>query len=662
MPALRTTIMLTIGGLLVVPNWAHAQDALGDGHALDGNLSTRGTRNNMTSRSRNDETRFSLGRNPLAGRGYQNAVGYRSNEDFRNANAELTMYADSLYNNPWYWENLGNLSTELVTSGGSGGLGRAAANGGGGGYYNPFFFNADASNAGRFQFGRRISDFGRPEDGLDRKRSISPVDYDDLQVHDDNRPLVYSIGEPNRFLRDDRRSSVLRSSYELRDLNTQPDYVGVGMMPGDIPVRYAASSLQGIYPARHDISASDLGLTQYDEARLLQDERNGMTAMPGVPWRPDFDYLSSINNRVDPGADGSRLENRTNTTLDDLLLEIADRYKAEQGTASAADLAMLQEDYRNVLHEVVDGYGMREAGMGQMPGNIAGIPGSDSSTTPGGNRFMTMDDESDTEAGSSTDGGELEPADATDTRMPLEKFGLVLRHGQQVDALAEDDQSRLSELILAGQDKLADGEYYWAEKRFNRALRFVPGHPLATAGLGHAQLGGGLYLTSALTLQSLLGFQPEMIDVIYDDALLPKASDLDRVISDLNMRLQEGEDKSRYAFLLAYIGHQIDNERMVKQGLGEMRKAEGDEAYIRLLESVWMPESGTPKLKTEPEAPAELIPLKPVEAEPSNDDAAAPVEMSPGVPAAPDMPEPGNTDATKSTTPAPPPVDLDDLE
>ena len=53
----------------------------------------------MTSRSRNDETRFSLGRNPLAGRGYQNAVGYRSNEDFRNANAELTMYADSLYNN-----------------------------------------------------------------------------------------------------------------------------------------------------------------------------------------------------------------------------------------------------------------------------------------------------------------------------------------------------------------------------------------------------------------------------------------------------------------------------------------------------------------------------------------------------------------------------------
>ena len=234
MPTLRNTIMLTIGGMLMLPGWAHAQDALGDGHALDGNLSTRGTRNNMTSRSRADETRFSLGRNPLAGRGYQNAVGYRSNEDFRNANAELTMYADSLYNNPWYWENLGNLSTELVTSGGSGGLGRAAANGGGGGYYNPFFFNADASNAGRFQFGRRIADYGQPDDGFGSRKSISPVDYDDLQVHDDNRPLVYSIGEPNRFLRDDRRSSVLRSSYELRDMNTQPDYVGVGMMPGDM--------------------------------------------------------------------------------------------------------------------------------------------------------------------------------------------------------------------------------------------------------------------------------------------------------------------------------------------------------------------------------------------------------------------------------------------
>ena len=655
MPTLRNTIMLTIGGMLMLPGSAHAQDALGDGHALDGNLSTRGTRNNMTSRSRADETRFSLGRNPLAGRGYQNAVGYRSNEDFRNANAELTMYADSLYNNPWYWENLGNLSTELVTSGGSGGLGRGAANGGGGGYYNPFFFNADASNAGRFQFGRRIADYGQPDDGFGSRKSISPVDYDDLQVHDDNRPLVYSIGEPNRFLRDDRRSSVLRSSYELRDMNTQPDYVGVGTMPGDLPVRYAASSLQGVFPTRYDVSASDLGLTQYDQARLLEDERNGIVQLPGVPWRPDFDYLSSIDNRIDTGADGTRQENRANTTLDDLLVEIADRYKSERGTDSAADLAMLQEDYRNVLHEVVDGYGMRQASMGQMPEDIAGIPGD--------NKFMSLDDESDTDGDSTnSDGGTaLEPNSTTEPIMPLEKFGVILRHGQQIDELAEDDQSRLSELILAGQDKLANGEYYWAERRFNRALRFVPGHPLATAGLGHAQLGGGLYLTSALTLQSLLGFQPEMIDVVYGDDLLPKPRDIDRIISDLNMRIQQDEDKSRYAFLLAYLGHQIGNDRMIRQGLSEMRKAEGDEAYIRLLESVWLPKAPDLELDTTPVPAPDTIPVQPVEPPAAADD-AAPVQMSPGVPAAPQIPEPAETETPEPPASDAPPIDLDDLE
>ena len=661
MSTLRNAIILTTSGMLLMTAPVQAQDALGDGHALDGNLSTRGTRNNMTSRSRGDETRFSLGRNPLAGRGYQNAVGYRSNEDFRNANSEMTMYADSLYNNPWYWENLGNLTTELVSSGGSGGLGRTAADGGGGGYYNPFFFNSDASNAGRVHFGQRIAEYGRPEASFDAKRSISPVDYDDLQVHDDTRPLVYGIGEPNRFLRDDRRSSVLRNSYELRDLNTQPDYVGVGMMPGDIPVRYAASPLQGVHPTRYDVNGTDLGLTQYDQARLLQDEQKGHPlTMPGVPWRPNFDYLSSINNRIDPGADGSRLENRTDKTLDDLLIEIADRYKSESGTASASDLAMLEQDYRNVLHEVVDGYGMRQANMGQMPQNIAGIP------NPKDNPLMNLDTNPvpNESTATSNDETELEPTEDTGSLMPLEKFGLILRHGQKVDALADDDKSRLSELILAGEDKLANGEYYWAERRFNRALRFVPGHPLATAGLGHSQLGGGLYLTSALTLQSLLGFQPEMIDVIYDDALLPKPEDVDRIISDLNMRINQDEDKSRYAFLLAYLGHQIGNDRMITQGLDEMRKAEGDEAYVRLLESIWLPESSDLKPDTRPAPKGDVIPLKPVNT-PKPTDPAAPVEMSPGVPLTPMTPvAPAPEKKKESTPPASdaPPIDLDDLE
>ncbi|MDG2292695.1 MAG: hypothetical protein P8L37_08535 [Phycisphaerales bacterium] len=638
-----------IAPMLLLPAQAYAQDALGDGHALDGNLSTRGTRNTMTTRSVRDEGRFALGRSPMAGRGYQNAIGYRSNEDFRKADGQMTMYADSLYNNPWYWENIGSLPTELATSGGSGGLGREAANFNGGGYYNPWFFNSNTSNASRVDLGRRIGDFGY-QDSYEHNQNISSVGYDDLKANgvdeeDEHRPLVYSIGKPNQFLRDERRSSVLRSSYEVRDLNTDPDYVGVGMAPGDIPLRYAASPLQGVFPTNHSMSAHDIGLTQYDTARIAEDERLGRGApQVGQMWRPDFTSLTAIDNRIDADADNRLVVNRSDTTMNDLLSEIADRYEQEQGTASAADLAQLQRDYRNVLHEVVSGYGMQEANMGLDPSSIAGIPNTDSTFTEE-DPELTTNPPTFTEPGTAPEQGvDTPPASPL---MPLEEFGLILRHGQKVDALADDDKSRLSELIYAGQDKLASGEYYWAERRFNRALRFIPGHPLATAGLAHAQLGEGLYLSSSMTLQSLLGFQPEMIDVIYDDALLPVPQDLVRSISDLNLRLGQDADRARYAFLLAYIGHQMDNTEMVQKGLREMRAEDGDTAFIRLLDSIWLGEElpeGTDAKKESPE----LIPLKPVESDP-----AAPVEMVPDDPV---------NNVAPVEDPAAPPVDLDDVE
>lgn len=596
MPSIRL-VLATLAAACLLSMTASAQDALGDGHALDSNLSTQGKRN--TGRMTGDDARFSLSRRALSGRGYHSTVGYESNADFRARNSELTMYADSLNNNPWYWENLGNLTTELVSSGGSGSLGAAGANIGGG-YYNPYFWNANADNAARVDLGRRIGDHGdlqRPFGGTN-PNNVSPLEYDDTQVDDRSRPVTYSIGQPHRYLQDERRSSVLRSHYEMRDLNSQPNYIGVGVSAADIPVRYSASTLQGIVPTTYPLSHLDMGISQLDMARLFDDNREGRTQSDiGAPWRINFNILSNEDNRIVDDSDGDRIVNRADETLDDLLAKIGERYEEARGTDMTEDpgtLTMLQDDYRNVLGEILDGRGMDEAPMGLEPENIAGI--NEPAVTP----ETTIPGEEGTES--------LEPAPSTTTLMPLEEFGLVLRHGQQVDAFANDDKSRVSELILAGQDKLQQGEYFWAERRFNRALRMEPGQPLATAGLAHAQLGAGLYLSSSLTLQSLLAFQPEMIDVVYDESLLPTQEDLDRAIRELNRRLTAERDADRYAFLLAYIGHQTGNGAMVQQGLREMRKAHGEEPFIRLLEQIWLPERNS--VDTEP---VELIELQPVE-------------------------------------------------
>ncbi|MDG2199841.1 MAG: hypothetical protein P8K80_01495 [Phycisphaerales bacterium] len=645
---MNARLLLPITMALALPALpAAAQNALGDGHALDGNLSTRGTQNTETGRVRAEQSRFSLSQRAESGRGFNQSIGFKSNEDFRRSNSEMTFYADSLYNNPWYWQNLGNLSTELSGSGGgSGGLGAGAANRGGG-YYNPYFYNSDASNPGRFTMGQNIGDYGQQQKnafGGVSARDVSKTDYVNLEADDRTRPLQYGIGEPNRFLRDDRRGNHIRNDYDLRDVNSHPNYVGVGMAAADVPVRYAATTLQGITPLPYPNSHVEMGLSQYDMARVQEDNRMGRGGLrPGTTWRPNFDALSQIDNRVLNDADGNRIEDRAYETMDQLLMEIAQRYDAVRktdGTADPGALTMLQSDYRNVLQKVMDGYGLQEAPMGLQPGNIAGT-GIGGSEDVGAETFPTTPPTPETPPVLSK-----VPTAETDEKpalMPLEEFGQVLRHGQKIDALATDDKTRVSELILSGQDKLNTGEYYWAERRFNRALRLEPGNPLATTGLAHAQLGGGLYLSSALTLQSLLGFQPEMIDVVYDDTLLPLPKDLDRAIRELNRRLTVDRDSDRYAFLLAYIGHQTDNPAMVKQGLREMRRVQGDEAFLELLEEIWLPE-----IQDIPSEENLIIPLDPVDKAPATDaEPSAEPETKPSPPAPPKAQEPADDTPTE---------------
>jgi hypothetical protein len=134
---------------------------------------------------------------------------------------------------------------------------------------------------------------------------------------------------------------------------------------------------------------------------------------------------------------------------------------------------------------------------------------------------------------------------------------------------------------------LRRGEYFWAERRFLRALRFVPGHPLATAGLGHAQLGAGLYESAALTLRSLLMHQPEMIDTRYDESLLPNRVRLLTAIEEIRSPSEMSQGEST-GFLLAYVGHQLDDAELVSDGLRMMEEAKPESTLRPLLEAVWV--------------------------------------------------------------------------
>jgi hypothetical protein len=182
----------------------------------------------------------------------------------------------------------------------------------------------------------------------------------------------------------------------------------------------------------------------------------------------------------------------------------------------------------------------------------------------------------------------------------MREFGLILRHGERIDALASGDIERFDELMRSAEEGLREGRYFWAERRFNRALRFVPGHPMATAGLAHTQLGAGLYRSAGLTLRSLFTHQPEMIDATYDPALLPNPPRLQEAVTTMEARLRLMDDPSSSGFLLAYLGRVLGERELVERGLDALAQHAPGDPLLPLLEEIWLHGASAPKPASDP--------------------------------------------------------------
>ena len=305
-----------------------------------------------------------------------------------------------------------------------------------------------------------------------------------------------------------------------------------------------ASPLRGIsIESNNPISA--LGLTAWDGARSLEDIENGIGPETLISqWVTETGLI-----------DTRASANQQSSTMHDSILDIV-RDRAREQLTSAPALIQQPESWLDQQYNLL---------QGQLAGTI-GVDEED--------EFVGIEDEA----------GEGEPeTDASN------EIAFILKHGQQIEQLASKDQSRFNELVQLAQDKLADGGYFWAERRFDRALRFTPGHPLATAGLGHARIGAGLYLSASLVLQSLLSLQPEMIDVQYAPSLLPPRIELVKAAVTITSRLDEERDGGTYAFLLAYIGHQLSDREMIQRGLAVFEEREGSrDPLVRLLKRIWL--------------------------------------------------------------------------
>jgi len=78
-----------------------------------------------------------------------------------------------------------------------------------------------------------------------------------------------------------------------------------------------------------------------------------------------------------------------------------------------------------------------------------------------------------------------------------------------------------------------------------------------------------------------------VIDLRYERELLPSRVRLDVAIEQLRDLIGRVErDRGLRGFVLAYIGHQLEERALITEGLGHM----SDEPFRALLEAVWLPD------------------------------------------------------------------------
>jgi hypothetical protein len=205
------------------------------------------------------------------------------------------------------------------------------------------------------------------------------------------------------------------------------------------------------------------------------------------------------------------------------------------------------------------------------------------------------------------DGEDKKPRVTPLTREELEAIDLIRRSRAQANTFIDPATGKrdfFAEHMATGEKLLGEERYFDAEERFALALSIKPGDVNAQAARIHAQMGAGLYLSAAFNLRSLLTANPEVAAIRFTGATVPNAERLASLAADLRGKIAVADARKEDplasdGLMLAYIGHQVQNTVLVREGLDVMKrgtrsKAEqatvtaDQSALLELLETVWM--------------------------------------------------------------------------
>lgn len=381
----------------------------------------------------------------------------------------------------------------------------------------------------------------------------------------------------------------------------------VGYTRGEDGVsKVTASSLLGVRKTRQEeAKASVPGMPNLPAARGAEE-----TARPGVTPeslvksalpKPSESINTNLQENLQPA---SRL-----TAYDNLRERMK---KAEEEKAKERATAAKPEESGEMGTEVARGV---DAQLESLRKRL--IPDSSRLRDEKGRAIGARDAQTGAGAGVGADGKPTETAakDGEDkrprvtplTREELEAIDLIRRSRAQANTFIDPATGKrdfFAEHMATGEKLLGEERYFDAEERFALALSIKPGDVNAQAARIHAQMGAGLYLSAAFNLRSLLTANPEVAAIRFTGATVPNAERLASLAADLRGKIAVADARKEDplasdGLMLAYIGHQVDNKVLVREGLDVMKRGTRSKAeqatvtadqsvLVEMLEKVWM--------------------------------------------------------------------------
>lgn len=192
-------------------------------------------------------------------------------------------------------------------------------------------------------------------------------------------------------------------------------------------------------------------------------------------------------------------------------------------------------------------------------------------------------------------------------------------HDAALKTLAGQRETRMNQLLRDAETDLAAGKYFDAESKYQQVLTISPGYPLARVGVIHAQLGAGMIRSAGANLRRLFEDHPEMIAVRYDAKLLPSEKRVQWIRQQLDEMIKLSEKRQEPALLLAYLGYQYQQAKLVPYGLDLAEARWPNDPLIPLLRRVWIyqlpvhpaQDATKPPSTPTPDAPAPEAPVAP---------------------------------------------------